>query len=74
MKWLNTNAIHNYLNAAITIVCGGALVGFDWTLFGLTNVAALKITGGLSLAKIVINAVRDGPNGMVTAPPPAEEK
>lgn len=73
MKWLNTNAIHNYLNAAITLVAGGALAGFDWTMFGLSNVAALKITGGLALAKIVINAVRDGPAGMI-APPPAEEK
>ena len=74
MKWFNTNSIHNGINLLISLICGGALIGFDWTVFGLTNVAALKITGGLSLAKIVINAVRDGPAGMVAPPPPAEEK
>jgi hypothetical protein len=74
MRWLNTNALHNYLNGAIAIVAGGALAGFDWTLFGVTNTAALKITGTLALAKIIINAVRDGPAGMVAPPPPAEEK
>ncbi|TIP06660.1 MAG: hypothetical protein E5X72_00150 [Mesorhizobium sp.] len=74
MKWLNTNALHNYLNAAIALVAGGALAGFDWTLFGLSNEAALKVTGSLALAKILINAVRDGPTGMVAPPPPAEEK
>lgn len=74
MKWFNTNALHNALNVLITIVCGGALVGFDWTVFGVTDHAALKISGGLALLKIVINAVRDGPAGMVAPPPPAEEK
>lgn len=74
MKWFNTNSLHNLLNVIITIVAGGALAGFDWTLFGVTNSVALKITGGLSLLKLVINAVRDGPTGMVAPPPPAEEK
>lgn len=74
MKFLNTNALHNYLNAAIALVAGGALAGFDWTLFGVTNSAALKITGSLALAKIIINAVRDGPAGMIAPPPPSEEK
>jgi hypothetical protein len=37
MKWLNTNALHNAINVLITIICGGALAGFDWTLFGVTN-------------------------------------
>jgi len=58
----------------ITMVAAGAFTGFDWTLFGLTDSMALKITGGLGLLKLVINAVRDGPTGMVAPPPPAEEK
>ena len=74
MRWFNTNALHNSMNAAIAIVAGGALAGFDWTLFGVSNAAALKITGSLALGKIIINAVRDGPAGMVAPPPPSEEK
>lgn len=74
MKFLNTNFFHNLANVAIALVAGGALLDFDWTLFGVTNVMALKITGSLSLLKLIINAVRDGPTGMVAPPPPAEEK
>lgn len=74
MKFLNSNSVHNAINVIITLVAGGALAGFDWTMFGVTNTAALKITGGLALLKLVINAVRDGPAGMVAPPPPAEEK
>lgn len=73
MKFLNTNALHNLLNTLIAIICGGALVGFDWTMFGVTDLTALQISGAIALAKIIINAVRDGPRGMV-APPPVEEK
>lgn len=75
MKWfkfVNSNSIHNGINVLILIL--GAVVGFDWTLFGIEPEMALKITGGLSLLKLVINAVRDGPKGMVEPPPPAEEK
>jgi hypothetical protein len=74
MKWINTNSWHNFLNIVITLLAAGAFTGFDWTLFGLTDSMALKITGLLSLLKLVINAVRDGPAGMVAPPPPAEEK
>ncbi|MFD2056550.1 hypothetical protein ACFSQT_26770 [Mesorhizobium calcicola] len=73
MKFLNTNALHNLLNTLIAIICGGALVGFDWTMFGVTDRSALQISGAIALAKIIVNAVRDGPRGMV-APPPSEEK
>lgn len=73
-KWFNTNALHNLLNTLITIIAAGAFTGFDWTLFGLTDSTALKITGALGLLKLVINAVRDGPKGMVAPPPPAGEK
>lgn len=69
MKWFNSNAVHNLLNFIITIVAGGALVGFDWTLFGIDDADALKITGCLSLLKLLINAYRDGLPGMVEAPP-----
>lgn len=74
MKWFNSNSFHNFLNVLITLICGGALVGFDWTMFGVTDHTALQISGGLALLKLVINAVRDGPAGMVAPPPPAEEK
>lgn len=74
MKFLNTNALHNLLNTLIAIICGGALAGFDWTAFGVTDHQALQISGSLALLKIIINAVRDGPAGMVAPPPPAEEK
>jgi hypothetical protein len=73
MKWLNTNFLHNVINVLIAMVAGGALTGFDWTLFGLTDSAALKVTGGLALLKIVINAWRDGPAGMVAPQPPVEK-
>lgn len=74
MKYLNTNALHNLLNVLIFLVTSGALAGFDWTAFGMTDHQALQISGGLALLKIIINAVRDGPAGMVAPPPPAEEK
>jgi len=73
MKWFNTNALHNLLNTLIFIITSGALAGFDWTMFGITDHRALQISGTLALAKLLINAVRDGPAGMI-APPPAEEK
>ncbi|MER9297875.1 hypothetical protein NKI38_15470 [Mesorhizobium sp. M0621] len=71
MTWFNTNTLHNLLNTLIAIICGGALAGFDWTTFGVTDRTALQISGTLALAKIIINAVRDGPRGMVA--PPAKE-
>jgi hypothetical protein len=74
MKFLNTNALHNVLNALIFIITSGALAGFDWTMFGIDDHRALQISGTLALAKLLINAFRDGPAGMVAPPPPAEEK
>ncbi|RUU88970.1 hypothetical protein EN750_38890 [Mesorhizobium sp. M7A.F.Ca.ET.027.03.2.1] len=71
MTWFNTNALHNLLNTLIAIICGGALAGFDWTLLGVSDRTALQISGVIALAKIIINAVRDGPRGMVA--PPAKE-
>lgn len=73
MKLFNTNALHNLINVAIAVVAGGALTGFDWTLFGLSDAAALKLTGVLALSKIVINAWRDGPSGMIAPQPPVEK-
>lgn len=74
MKWFNSNSFHNFCNIVITLLAAGAFTGFDWTLFGMTDTMALKVTGALSLLKLIINAVRDGPTGMVAPPPPAEEK
>lgn len=74
MKFLNTNALHNLLNTLIFVITSGALAGFDWTALGITDHRALQISGSLALLKLIINAVRDGPRGMVAPPPPAEEK
>jgi hypothetical protein len=43
-------------------------------MFGVSDRTALQISGAIALAKIIINAMRDGPRGMVAPPPPAEEK
>lgn len=73
MKWFNTNTLHNVINVLIAVICTGALTGFDWTLFGVSDNAALKLTGVLALLKIIINAWRDGPTGMVSPQPPVEK-
>jgi len=72
MKWFNSNSFHNFINVLIAVI--GAVAGFDFSLLGMEPELALKITGGLALLKLIINAVRDGPSGMVAPPPPAEEK
>lgn len=74
MKWFNTNALHNFLNAFVAMLLAGAFTGFDWTMFGLTDRTAMQISGGIMLAKLLINGYRDGLKGMVAPPPPAEEK
>lgn len=64
---VNTNAVHNCINAAMVAI--PALEQFDWTPF-FSDATALKIVGGLGLAKILINVVRDGPTGLVKHQPP----
>lgn len=73
MKWFNANAVHNILNAIITVLASGALTGIDWTLFGIDDATALKIVGVLSFLKLVMNAYRDGVKGMVAPQPPVEK-
>lgn len=67
MKFLNLNFCHNVLNVAIVAL--PALEVFDWTPF-VSSEMALKIVGGIGLAKILINAFRDGFTGMVKPQPP----
>lgn len=69
MKWFSINALHNYLTAFVGLILTGAFTGFDWTAFGLTDRTAMKISGGIMLAKLVINGVRAG-----MPAPPAEDK
>lgn len=64
---MNTNLLHNIINVAIIAL--PALEQFDWTPF-VSDATALKIVGLLGLAKIAINAWRDGPAGMVKPQPP----
>lgn len=59
---MNTNALHNVLNVAIAII--GATATFNWSQF-IGTTLAVKLMAGLALAKLVINAVRDGLSGMV---------
>lgn len=73
MKWFNSNLAHNAMNIAIALLAAPEFIGFDWTLFGLGEDTSLKIAGGLSLLKLVINAWRDGPSGMVAPQPPVEK-
>lgn len=71
MTWLNTNAVHNFLNMAIVLV--SALGAMDWA--GIVEAElAVKIVGGLAAAKLIMNAVRDGLKGMVKPQPPVETK
>ena len=50
VNWFNSNALHNALNVTITVLC--ALEVFDWSAFYSTE-TAVKIVGGLSLAKLL---------------------
>jgi len=67
MRVFNTNFLHNVINVAIVAL--PALEVFDWTPF-FDAETSLKIVGGLGLAKILINAFRDGFTGMVKPQPP----
>ncbi|MCM2293784.1 hypothetical protein NAC44_15765 [Allorhizobium sp. BGMRC 0089] len=64
---MNTNFLHNIINMLIAAV--PALSLFDWTPF-FSEGTSLKIVGLLGLVKILINAWRDGPSGMVRPQPP----
>ena len=64
---MNTNLIHNVLNVAIAVF--GTLAGFDFSLFTSAATSA-KIVAALAMAKLLINAIRDGLGGMVKDQPP----
>lgn len=66
---MNTNLLHNMLNAAIGAVV--ALHEIDWTAF-FSAETSLKIVGGLAVLKILINLVRDGVTGLAKPQPPVE--
>ena len=66
---MNTNLIHNVINITMALIAG--LETFDFTPF-MTESTALKVVGGLALAKLVINAVRDGLAGMAKDQPPVQ--
>jgi flagellar motor component MotA len=64
---MNTNMIHNILNALIAIIA--ALAALDWHSF-LNPATAAAIVAGLSGAKILMNVVRDGFAGLFKVQPP----
>lgn len=66
---MNTNLIHNIINVVIALIASAA--AFDWSVF-LSATAAAKIVAGLAIAKIVINAIRDGLGGLVKEQPPVQ--
>ena len=68
---VNTNTIQNVLNALMGVASVWAL--FDWTQFGLPQSWALKFIAGCSLAKLTMNAARDGLKGMVEPQPPVKK-
>lgn len=66
---MNTNLIHNILNAAIVLI--PALEALNLApLVGEQN--ALAIVAVLGLAKIAINLVRDGVSGLAKEQPPVK--
>lgn len=67
-NWINSNAIHNYLNVIISVASTWAL--FDFTLVGLPKNTALFIVAGCGFIKLTMNAVRDGLKGMIEPQPP----
>lgn len=66
---INTNLIHNILNMLMVLV--PALAAFDWTAF-FDAQTSLRIVGGLALAKILINVLRDGMLGLYKHQPPVQ--
>lgn len=66
---MNTNLIHNVINVVIALIASAA--AFDWSVF-LSATTAAKIVAGLAVAKIVINAIRDGLGGLVKEQPPVQ--
>lgn len=66
---MNMNLAHNILNLLIVIF--GSMAGFDFTAFFSVAVAG-QITAGLAALKLVMNALRDGLDGMTKPQPPVE--
>lgn len=72
---MNANAFHAILNYALAIV--GILALQDWTQFGISDDAALKLVAGFTLAgsilKVVVNIARDGFSGQFKVQPPVDQ-
>ncbi|MGE8105141.1 hypothetical protein ACQKP1_15790 [Allorhizobium sp. NPDC080224] len=66
---MNTNLLHNIINILLILI--PALEVFDWTPF-FSQQIALQIVGGLGLAKILINLIRDGVTGLAKQQPPVQ--
>lgn len=67
---MNSNLLHNIINTIIVAI--PALEQFNFTPF-LDDATALKVVGVLGLAKILINAHRDGVKGMAKPQPPVQQ-
>lgn len=66
---MNTNLIHNILNFLIAII--GGLAAFDFSAI-VSAPTAVKIVSALAVAKLVINALRDGVAGLAKSQPPVQ--
>ncbi len=70
---MNSNMIHNILNAAIALI--GSALAFDWSVLAswLSVEQIATILAALGFLKLVINAVRDGFLGLFKQQPPVAD-
>ncbi len=81
-KWLNSNSIHNILNIAgmavaaietMAIMTGCRSIldgGLECSQSILPPQVALPVVVGIFVTKLIINLVRDGPDGLLLPQPP----
>lgn len=66
---MNTNLIHNILNVAIAII---AIISLPEVTALLPPSWGLTLVAVASVAKTVINVIRDGISGLVKPQPPVQ--
>jgi hypothetical protein len=64
---MNSNVVHNILNAALALV---AILSLPEVTAFLPPEYAVMIAGAVGTAKLIINTLRDGVTGLVKRQPP----
>jgi hypothetical protein len=64
---MNSNLIHNILNAALALV---AILSLPEVTAFLPPEIAVMVAGAVGTAKLIINMLRDGITGLVKQQPP----